>query len=322
MWKTIPSCGKLLCYNIFMELPLLQTKKWQKLQQDLKKTTFFEQNSNFSYLAILENTPMGNYLYIPYGPIADTLPNFKNAIKELKKNATENSAFFIRIEPQNTSFLPFLNKNAKKTTDLNPKETWILDLPTDETELKNKLPSRLLRYYKNREKSGLSIETSKNPADIKYLVDLQQKLAKTKKINIFSENYLKTELMQDFSTLYLVKFEQKVVAAGLVFDDDNTRYNLQGAQDENFRKLHATGILTIQLILDAAAKKLKKFDFWGIAPENSPKNHPWAGFTAFKKTFNGREVAYCGTFDLILHRQKYTIYSLLRKINRLFRKFI
>ena len=200
---------------------------------------------------------------------------------------------------------------------------------------------------------GLKIETSHNPEDIKYLLDLQRALASKKGINTFSENYLKTELAQPFATLYLVRYEAEgtetnatssaehkdlvraarsvseghvasvpapVVAAGLVFDDDHTRYNLQGAQSEQGRKLHATGILTIQLIKDAKAKNLKYFDFWGIAPDDAPANHPWKGFTNFKKTFAGREVKYAGTQDIILKPFKYHIYRLTRNVNRLLRR--
>lgn len=303
-----------------MENSLLQSKEWQKLQKDLGKETFFEKTDDFSYLATVENTPLGKYLYCPYGPVANTLTSFKKAIKSLTELAKSTSAIFIRIEPRSTKFDEFLRNNAKKTTDLNPKETWTLDLSGNDEDLKKKLPSRLYRYYKNREKNNLLIEISKNPDDIKYLVNLQSKLAKSKKINIFSENYLKTELKQDFATLYLVKQAKTVVAAGLVFDDKTTRYNLQGAQDESARKLHATGILTIQLILDAKEKGLKTFDFWGIAPENASKNHPWAGFTAFKKTFDGTEQDFAGTHDIVIDNKKYTLYKIFRKINRLIRK--
>ena len=104
-----------------------------------------------------------------------------------------------------------------------------------------------------------------------------------------------------------------VLAAGLVFDDATTRYNLQGAQSETGRKLHATGILTIELILDAVQNGQKTFDFWGIAPEGAPATHPWAGFTAFKKTFAGREVKYAGTYDLPTDPLRYRLYQFLRR---------
>ena len=309
-----------------MDTPITQSKAWQKLQEDLGETSFLKQEIEYCYLAILKKTPVGNYLYLPYGPVAEDKKSFKLALKSLQDLAKEHQAIFIRIEPQNPNFISAFPKKTKKTKDLNPKETWTLDLTGKDDDLRQRLPSRLLRYYKSASNKGIIIETSKNPADIHFLLDLQKALADKKGISTFSEKYLKTELEQPFSTLYLVKYQDpetkktEIIAAGLVFDDKITRYNLQGAQNEQGRKLHATGILTTQLILDAKAKKLKTFDFWGIAPENAPKNHPWAGFTNFKKTFAGKEVDYAGTYDVILKPVKYKLYQLFRKLNRFIRK--
>ncbi len=346
-----------------MKAPITQTLEWKQLQDDLHEVSFFEQGSGYQYLAILKKTPAGNYLYLPYGPVFEQKSGLENSLKSLKNLAARQNAFFVRVEPQSKLFTDHLPSIARKSTDLSPKETWQLDLTGKEEDLKSRLPSRLLRYYKNAEKNGLKIETSHNPDDIHYLLDLQKALAKEKNISTFSENYLKTELSQPFATLYLVTInheaengcsrvfrsaaarglapvtrgdgltgrdprgavsastkESEVLAAGLVFDDRTTRYNLQGAQSEQGRKLHATGILTIKLILDAAEKGQKTFDFWGIAPENAPKDHPWRGFTNFKKTFAGFEVDYSGTYDLVLNPTKYRFYLLLRKFNRLIRK--
>lgn len=301
-----------------MKDTITQSHLWKALQDDLNETSFEETSEDFHYLAILKKTPIGNYLYLPYGPVVKDQTSFNRALKSIKALAKRNNVIFTRIEPQNSSLK--LPKNAKKSKDLNPKETWLLDLTGTEDDLKKKLPSRLLRYYKNAEKNGLTIKTSKNPEDIEYLLDLQKALAKEKGISTFSENYLKTELRQPFATLYLVVWEETVIAAGLVFDYKDTRYNLQGAQSEEGRKFHATGILTIRLIEDAKKDGKKLFDFWGIAPENAPKDHPWAGFTNFKKTFSGYEKDYLGTYDLVENRLKYCLYQLSRKINRTIRK--
>ena len=300
-----------------MEIPITQSKEWEALQNDLKEPSFYREEKGYQYLAIKKSIPGGCYLYLPYGPVAETAKDFKNALKDLENLAKAENAVFIRIEPRNPEFTKHFSKNTKKSRDLNPKETWVLDLTGTDEEYKGKLPSRLLRYYRNREKNDLKIETSKNPEDIKYLLDLQKALAKEKNISTFSEDYLKTELKQPFATLYLVKQNNNILAAGLVFDHDKTRYNLQGAQTDEGRKLHATGILTIQLIEDARAKNLEKFDFWGIAPEGAPENHPWAGFTNFKKTFGGYEVDFAGTYDIILKPAKYKAYNLMRKIRRM-----
>ena len=331
-----------------MKTPITQSKHWQKLQDDLGEPNFYEQGNGYSYLAILKSTPVGKYLYLPYGPVFDNLQGMYNAFKSLKNLAARHQAIFSRIEPQSRDFINHLPAIARKSTDLNPAETWVLDLTGKEEDLKSRLPSRLLRYYKSASKKGITIEQSHNPDDIHYLLDLQKALAKEKGISTFSEEYLKTELKQPFATLYLVKQESntwagdgsegipaerqatwggvepagpaQIIAAGLVFDDKVIRYNLQGAQSDEGRKLHATGILTIQLILDAVAKGLKSFDFWGIAPEGAPQNHPWAGFTNFKKTFAGREVRYSGTYDLVYDSWKYRLYQILRKLNRILKK--
>ncbi len=313
-----------------MDIPITQSREWQDLQKDLKNESFFVRNTEFLYLAIKKSTPVGNYIYCPYGPVVINECSLKKALESLHHLCKKQHAVFLRIEPQwkeapshLASIAEALNCKIKKTKDLNPKETWILDLTGTDEDLKQRLPSRLLRYYKNREKNGIAIEKSHNPEDIKHLLKLQQALAKEKGISTFSENYLMTELAQPFATLYLVNQTNtetkstETVAAGLVFDDKTTRYNLQGAQSEQGRALHATGILTIELIMDAKAKGKDRFDFWGIAPEGAPSNHPWAGFTNFKKTFSGQEVDYAGTYDIILNPAKYKLYTALRKVRRL-----
>ncbi len=311
-----------------MNIPLTQSKKWQKLQENLGEISHFEETSDYQFLAIEKHTKAGNYLFLPYGPIAEDSKGFKKAISALQAIAQKSNAIFIRVEPMRPDFIEALPKETRKTKDIEPAETWILDLPSQSNkeneqeispDLKNLIPSRLYRYYKNREKQGIAIETSHNPDDIKHLIRLQKALASKKGISTFTEHYLKTELEQPFATLYLLKKEAEVLAAGLVFDDEDTktRYNLQGAQSEEGRPLHATGILTIQLIIDAYNKGYKTFDFWGIAPEGADSSHPWYGFTAFKKTFNGREQKYAGTYDVVIKPNKYKIFKTLQKLQKI-----
>lgn len=306
--------------------PLLQSPLWETFEQHLGRQTFRVETDSFSYFGYVQTTRLGSYLYLPYGPLltpsGSVSPDdaLKSALASLNSLCREHNFLFARLEPQ-TYFPPetLSSLGLKKSLDLNPAETWLLDLSGSETELKSRLPSRLLRYYRARGKNGLSIETSHDPADAHYLLDLQKSLARTKNIQTFDLDYYKHQLSEPFSTLYLVKQSSEVLAAGLVFDDATTRYNLQGAQSSTGKHLHATGILTLQLIFDAAAKGLTTFDFWGIAPADASPDHPWAGFTAFKKTFAGTERAYSGTYDLPTS-SRYPLYSLLRSLNRKLRK--
>lgn len=321
-----------------MNIPLQQTREWQKLQEELGETTFFEETPDYTYLAIKKSTKFGTYLYLPYGPYANTKNAVSKALEALQTLAKRENAIFLRVEPQMRETASYWTglPNVKKTKDLNPRETWILDLNQSKETMISNFTQGTRTCYNQFPKKGITISTSKNPNDIHYLTDLQHKLAHEKNIGTFSDNYLKTELAQDFATLYLANFnaekmeilpdwisgldQKKVIAASLFFDYGDTRYYMQSASDYDYRRLPASVAILTTAIFDAKAAGIKHLDFWGIAPDNAPRNHPWAGFTKFKKSFGGYEVEYCGTYDIILNQKKYRLYELARKANRSLRK--
>lgn len=308
-----------------MKIPITQSKEWQKLQDDLGEISFFEQGSGYQYLAILKTTPVGNYLYLPYGPVSEDKKGFENALKSLKLLAKHQKAFFIRVEPTNPTSTQDLPKNAQKIHDSNPEMSWVLNLKDDKSTIILNFSHGVRNAFNTFTKRGLKVEQTKNLENINYLVKLQTKLFKEKKINTFSKSYLETELSQPFATLYLVKYfdpeknTEKVVAASLFFDYKKTRYYMQSASDNDYKKLPTTVALLTTAIFDAKEKGLEYFDFWGIAPDNAPNNHPWKGFTKFKKSFGGQEIKYAGTYDIVYKPAKYRLYQSMRKFNRFIR---
>ncbi len=306
-----------------MKHPITQDRIWQKLQQDLGEESFFEQGTDYHFLAIKKHTPIGNYLYLPYGPVAKTPTAFKNSLKALNDLAKQQNAIFIRIEPQNPDYKQYLPKNIQKSKDLNPKDTWVLDLTPDKSTILTNFSQGTRTRYNTFAKKGLIVEKTTDTSAIHYLVDLQKRLYKTKNLNSFSEHYLKTELEQPFATLYLVKYQKpenvepditlpqdgQIIAASLFFDYSGTRYYMQSAADNRYKKLPATVALLSTAIFDAKDQGIEFFDFWGIAPEEASEDHPWYGFTKFKKSFGGHEVHYVGTYDIIINSLKYKLYQ-------------
>ena len=104
-----------------MNIPITQSKSWHILQEDLGEKSYLVSKSEYHYLVILKNTPAGYYLYCPYGPCYDNREYFNKALESLISLAKEHHAIFIRIEPQDPSFKTYAPKNARKSTDLNPK---------------------------------------------------------------------------------------------------------------------------------------------------------------------------------------------------------
>lgn len=323
-----------------MDVAITQSREWQKLQDDLGETSFFKQTEDYQYLAILKKAGAGNYLYCPYGPSLKTKKSLEKALKDLQVLAKKHNATFIRIEPILAIEPDFLRSTAKslsftikKSKDLNPKETWVLDLTPDYATLITNFSQGTRTRYNTYAKKGLTVEQTTDPSEIHHLVALQKKLYEKKHLHAFSERYLKTELEQPFASLYLVKYHDtsdrpagnypadgQVIAASLFFDYNGTRYYMQSAADSDYKKLPATVALLTKALFDAKEQGMTAFDFWGIAPDDAPDNHPWKGFTEFKKSFGGAAIHYTGTYDLVLNPTKYKIYQLARKIKRASRR--
>lgn len=298
---------------------ILQSEYWAKFQESLGKKVIRINKNFYSFTAVVEQTPIGKYLFVPYGPYLANHTKLEPAISMLKKVAKKEHAIFVRIEP--TLCLPqrsLRRIGAHKSKDIHPAETWVFEFPETKMQLLKKLPRRLRGYYNTHNNKDIEIIESHNPEDINHLVELQKQIFKSKNIKSFSEEYLKQELSQDFATLYMAKYHDKVIAAILVFDDAETRYYIQAASDKSYAKLNANGIVTIQAILDAYDKGLYAFDFWGIAPDGADEKHPWFGFTTFKKSFDGHPKYYSGTYDIPIRHFRFIVYKLLRCINLIF----
>ncbi len=294
----------------------LQSALWEDFQKSLGKSIIRISDQDFSFMATIEHTPVGKYLLVPYGPFTNSPAALPRALAALRDTAKSNGAIFARIEPTTYfSAADLQHFGARKIKDVDPAETWVVDI-SDPASLSAVFPRRLRGYYNTHADKGVEIITSKNPADIKHLVRLQAKTFKAKNITPYSEDYLAKELAQDFATLYLAKYDNQIIAAVLVFDDDTTRYYMQAASDKDYAKLNANGIITIQSMIDASDKGLKKYDFWGIAPADAGKDHPWAGFTSFKKSFHGEEVRYSGTYDIPFNHPRYALYNFLKKFKK------
>lgn len=331
----------------------LQSHIWEKYEQLEGEKTFWLEGDGWHALVLLKSTPLGNYLYLPYGPALKDASRLESALVELRHLAKEQKAFFIRIEPT----LPLRNKGEttsdeipchnegekcdnidqagaegsfftiedlkklglKKSHDIDPANTWVVDLPDNAEVLLNKMEKDRVRRWRNLDKKGIKIRTSKDPEEIVILSSLLKKLSSERQFNPQDENHLKNQLKAEFATLYVAELNGTPVAASLVYDYGDTRFAVHAADDPAYHNLRAGISLTIQKMLDAEAAGKKYYDFWGITTSNNPK-HPWYGFTKYKKSYAGRQIDYAGTWDLPLDRAKYAVYQILRKINRIHRR--
>lgn len=306
-----------------MNTHLLQSHEWEAYSKLEGHQTFWLDGDGYQLLAIQHSTPLGNYLYCPYGPALDPKhpeESLKQALSALKNLAHEQNAFFIRIEPTSPFDPSTLTKlGLIKSHDLDPAHTWVLDLTIPQEEILSDIEKRKLRHWRTHINRGITLRTTQDPEQITILTKFLTNLGERDHFNPQDENHLKNQLKSGFATLYIAELEGQPIAAALIYDYNGVRYYAHAATDDEHRKLMAGTIILIQMIIDAQDSGAKTFDFWGITTSNDP-THPWYGFTQYKKSFGGQQVDYSGTWDLPLNHLKYSLYNFLRRLNRAKRK--
>ena len=303
-----------------MKPHFLQSNAWEEFQKAEGFEIFREKSKNYEFMAILKPTSLGNYLFLPYGPTLKDKKALKPALAAIKKLAREKNCIFARIEPTIPFSAAEMKKiGAKKSHHIDPEHTWILDLPKTDAEIYEIIGKNKARAHRNRKNKEISIRTSRNPADMEIFFKFYEAVAEKDNFQMNERNYLKNQLKFDFATLYIAEFQEKPIAATIMYTGQDACYYAYAGTDYEFRKKEGGAILLTQMLMDARAAGKKFFDFWGITTSDDPKD-PWYGFTKFKKSFGGRQIDYAGTYDLPIDRKKYTLYRLLRPINKFKRR--
>ena len=314
---------------------ILQSEAWEECLQKDGEQTHRWAGEGWSALAVQKKTPVGSYLFLPYGPaILDAEHRtqcLQDALQTLSERARSLGCLFVRCEPTfAVNAAQMRSQGLVEAKEIDPKHTWVLDLAGQpEAELLAGMEKNKPRSWRNMANKGMSVRTTQEPAAVTELTRLLMAVGEQDHFTPQAEAHLRHQLEAGFATLYLVDLAEaaeasggigsQVIAAALVYDYDGVRYYAHAAADYEHRKLRAGTVLLVQMILDAARAGQQTFDFWGITTSTDPE-HPWAGFTQYKKSFGGHQVDYAGTWDLPLNKHKYQLYKTLRQVNLRVRK--
>jgi lipid II:glycine glycyltransferase (peptidoglycan interpeptide bridge formation enzyme) len=301
----------------------LQTRQWADFQRSLGRTVHEQSGPGWSFLAIQEKNPAGKVLYAPYGPVAASLEAFDAALAALTELARQCGAVFLRVEPVSAGFgatdaAAVLRSRGLRPAPANqqPELSWIVDLDRDFKDVLADMKPVNRNLYRNIHKKDVTFRTSQDPEDIRVLLNFLHMTAHRNGFKPQSDEYLsqvaRSLMPAGAATLFIAERHGGPIAAALAYDSADTRTYAHAALDDAHRKLSAGIPLLVTLMADAKEKGLKYVDLWGVAPADQP-DHQWAGFTAFKKSFGGREIAYPGTWDLPVRKLRYGAYQLARQ---------
>ncbi|RJQ33773.1 peptidoglycan bridge formation glycyltransferase FemA/FemB family protein [Candidatus Parcubacteria bacterium] len=316
----------------FISSNFLQSSIWQDFLSAQKK--------NFWQLAITDNgkliatcllyenrLPYGkSYLYAPKGPIISdeiSVEQKKGAVelilskvRDVTVETKKYQEIFFKLEPETESSLV---SELKKSPDIHPRDTLVLDIEPDEKNLLGQMHQKTRYNIALARRRDVEIKFGGTNEDLDDFLQLTKKTAERNQITVHRDDYYRllwqTLKNRDAGEIVLAKVKDKTVAANIVVRFGEAMTYLHGASDYEMRNYMAPHLLQWETIKQAKRLGYKIYDFWGIAPSDGSKPK-WEGISRFKRGFGGREIESPGTYEMVYDQNWYRIYKIAKKIFR------
>ncbi len=295
-------------YLIRKEASFTQSFEWGDLKKKTQKVGRLEVRDNKKIVGVCqfleEKNFFGEYFYIPYGPVGDSIEVRNKLLKKVAEIGKKEGKTFIKSEPREE-----ISIGEKTEHRIQPKKTLIRDI--------SEKPEKILKSFKENtrysvrysKRKGVKIKKGQEKKNLENFFDLLKKTEERQDFSSFSKNYFKNLLESINADLFLALSEEGEVVASTIFSYfGNTATSLHSAFDYEKRKLRATSLIRFEAIKEARRQGCEKFDAWGIDEEKMP------GVTKFKKGFGGEEVVYPEGKDTPLKFIKYKTYKAASKI--------
>ena len=312
------------------EANFLQTSTWGKVyEKDGKKVFYlglFEDKKLIgSSVVILKPAKRGRYLEIPGGPLLDWDGDIKALrffLKEIAKLAEREKCVFVRMRPnipdtEQHQKLAERLKLVKSPMHLHAEHTVMLDITKSEEELMTEMRRQTRYEVRRAQKLGIKVSYETSEKAFNDFYDLQLETAERQGF-IPSTRHLimaQHEVFGDKARIYTATLDGKVLAKGEILLQAPEAIYHEAASTLDGRKLPGAYALQWQIIQDAKALGLKRYNLFGIAPPNSP-HHRYAGVTTFKTGFGGEQLAYLSAHDLVIKPFHYRLVHMLETIRK------
>jgi lipid II:glycine glycyltransferase (peptidoglycan interpeptide bridge formation enzyme) len=309
----------------------LQSWNWGMFNQSLGRKIyrfglFNGENLIGIFLVQKQLTRLGNYLYVPRGPILSEWSSklLEPIVNQLKEVALAEKCIFIKIEPpivnslENKKLFSQLGFKAA-VTFVQVEDAWLLDLSKTEDELLYDMRKTTRYLIKNEPKQGIRVEISDSMEDAQLFVEMIYQTADRKQFtNHPKEYYLKQfEILSKENEMRIFKASRdgKVLAMALISFYGEMASYLHGASIQTEQSVGYS--LQWAAIREAKKRGMKFYNFWGVVKDKHfYPGHPWYGFSLFKRGFGGFKYTYLRAQDLPLS-PKYYIYRTAEKARRL-----
>ncbi len=307
-------------------MSLWQTEVWQEM---LKKSWQIEE-----YFEIPLNSPskkgeaicfvekrkvaLGEYGLFIVGICRDTLQCVST--KTIQNLCKKEKCLFVQIETLDYSIKTglttrpvlqgFKNSYYKKFI---PPYTVLIDLEKSEEEILASMKPKGRYNIRLAEKKWVVVEqVDKHIGNIKKFFDLMQETTGRDNFSGNTLEYYKKFLETlENSQLFFAYFEKKVIAWGIFITSEDTMIYYYGASSSEYRNVMAPYLLQWKVIEHAKKRKLKLYDFLGVAGPDET-NSSLAGVTDFKMKLSEDRRLVSESYLWVQKKWKYTLIQLLK----------
>lgn len=299
----------------------LQSRAWARCQVRMGATVFHASADGWMWVGIVQRVGPFRRLYLPYGPqVADT-DALCTALRAAALCARRQRCHFVHFEPCSERSLDPRRCGARRVRSRQAEYTRVIRLDVDEAELRAGLSKGHRAAIAAAPRKGIIVEPSTAPEALEAFLHMLRETSDRTGMPIYDDAYYRAIVDElgptGEATVYVARHEERAIGAAIVLDLADTRYYAfaSSATDPEARRLGPGPPLVWRTMLDARAAGRTRLDFWGIAPPDEP-DHPWSGFSAFKRSFGGDVLRRNGTWDLPVDGAMYAAWRLAQAVRR------
>ncbi len=274
------------------------------------------------------------FWYVPHGPVLDydhpgAADRLGLLVRGLHAAAAREGAIAVRIEPRverDSAAAALLDACGLRRVDatLQTPDTRLVPLLSDDDALLATFDKDTRYAIRRSAREGVETSVCGDPEDDEALRDLH---------GIVTETLERAQYRLPSVDRYRVAWRglagsgrARIIRARhhgalesaslLVVEGDRSIYLYSGSIREKKGETRRFASYAAQWRMMQTAREMgaRVHDLWGVAPGDAGPDHPWYGYSLFKKGFDGRFVSWAGSWDLVVDP---ALYRLRRSVSHL-----
>ena len=261
-----------------------------------------------------------SFWYVPRGPVMDyedprAGERLELILAGLRAAALADRAIAVRLEPRverdSAAARRFDQAGLRRVpATLQTPDTRLVDLDRDDDELIASFDKDTRYAIRRSAREGVETSVTADPDDDEAVRELHGIVTETlERAEYHLPSLERYRLLwhglagAGRGRIIRARHEGRLESAALLVVEGNRSIYLYAGsirERKGETKRYASYAAQWQMMRTAREMGARTHDLWGVAPEDAGPEHPWYGYSLFKRGFDGRFVSWAGSWDLVI----------------------